>query len=226
MSISQVDDQKSRYFSTSVNRPECVFVAWGNIPQDKKGIVITAGDCQFFGKCLHITQNVGGLIRRLKRLGITNAQFIFWPKTGSEGNITQLDVVGVRHPRLNPKDEKSFNGLPDSGYGSLRGTVVKVGGLRASGNRWVKVIVGQDPQTGDDIIIQAYFNEAGMMYPGDKVSMDININDGILYTYEVLSNPSMVVPNNQKTNTVATARPARPEQRPGRLTRQRSSATA
>jgi hypothetical protein len=224
--VSNIDSQKALYFPTSVNKPECVFVAWGDIPQDKKGIVITSGDCQFFGKCLHITKNVGGLIGKLKRLGITKAQFIFWPKTDSEGNITQLDVVGVRHPSLNPNDKNFFYRLPDSGYGSLRGTVVKVGGSRASGNRWVKVIVGQDPQTGDDIIIQAYFNEAGMMYPGDKVAMDININDGILYTYEVLSNLSMVVPNNQKTTTVATARPARPERRLGRVTRQRSSATA
>jgi hypothetical protein len=199
MSISQVDAQKSRYFSTSVNRPECVLLALASFHQDRPTGVVIPGitDNGYFwanarvNKPLTIAPKVTGLLGKLRRDGFTEFQVICWLKTGKQGKIVSINVRGVRHPSLNSNDAQAYDGLSSEGYGSVRGTVVKAKNFGS--NLWIKVLVGQQP-SGEDIIEQVFFEKANwFMNPGDPVAMDVKIQDGKLYTSEVWSNPSLII---------------------------------
>jgi|GEM_PF-3188319 len=183
-----IDREKALYFPTSVNKPECVFLSWGYIPTDKrKGVIITAGNDKFWGRALNLSQTVHGLVCKLRNQNVAKAQFVFWPKTDSEGNVILLDVVGVRHPSLNPNDKLAYNSLPNSGYGSVRGTVVSVGGWCP--DRFVKVRI-----SGGDLDVHVCFDNAPFLEPGNPVAMDIIIDHGFLKTSQILRNQCLEVP--------------------------------
>lgn len=218
MTINNINKQKSLFFPTSVNKPECVFLSWGEIPTDKKkGVIITAGNDEFWGRALNLSQTVHGLVGKLRNQNVAKAQFVFWPKTDSEGNVILLDVVGVRHPSLNPNDSNAYHLLPDSGYGSVRGTVVSVGGRRP--DRWVKVRIGVDLE------VHVSFDNSPFLEPGNPVAMDIIIDQGSLETSQILMNQYLEVPAGVFVRQAA-APARRALARPGQQVRRRSSAAA
>jgi hypothetical protein len=171
-------------------------------------ITLTGG---FRGKALILGEEIPGLVQELLKNGETQAMFTVYPRT-KDGFVTSFEVIGVWKPSILDHDNsEAQDDLPEEF--SIRGEVCrKVWWDDRYGHRVSVKVFGEYFVTVD-------FGEAPYMSIGDFVSMDaILTEDGRLYAERVELIPT--------ANELAVVRPARPEQRPGRLTRQRSSAIA
>jgi len=164
----------------------------------------------FHGKSLILRDKVYGLVQKLIKKGQYEAMFVVYPRT-KDGFVTSFEVIGVWKPSVLDPDSGAQDDLPEEF--SIRGEVCrKVWWDDRYGHRVSVKVFGEYFVTVD-------FGEAPYLSIGDFVSMDaILTEDGRLYAERVELIPT--------ANELAVVRPARPEQRPGRLTRQRSSAIA
>jgi hypothetical protein len=179
---------------------------------DPSGAITLTGN--FYGKSLILGDKVYGLVQKLIKKGQNEAMFVVYPRT-KDGFVTSFEVIGIWKPSILDPDSGAQDDLPEGeNYFSIRGEVCR--------KVWWDEIYGPrvSVQVFGEHFVTVYFDPTLVrLYPGDFVSMDaILTEDGRLYAERVELIPT--------ANELAVVRPARPEQRPGRLTRQRSSAIA
>jgi hypothetical protein len=176
---------------------------------DPSGAITLTGN--FYGKSLILGDKVYGLVQKLIKKGQNEAMFVVYPRT-KDGFVTSFKVIGIWKPSILDPNSGAQDDLGDNHF-SIRGEVCKNVWIDQDYCRSVAVkVFGEHYVTVD-------FGEAPYMSIGDFVSMDaILTEDGRLYAERVELIPT--------ANELAVARPFRPERRPGRVLRQRSSATA
>lgn len=177
-----------------------------------KGVITPNGAITLTGgfsvKAFILGEKIPGLVQELLKNGETKAMFTVYPRT-KDGFVTSFEVIGVWKPSILDHDNsEAQDDLPEEF--SIRGEVCRKVWWDAKYGPRVSVQV-----FGEHFVTVDFDPTLVRLYPGDFVSIDAILKDGRLYAETI-----------QKVETGVFARPIRPKQRPGRLTRQRSSATA